>query len=146
MKIWMQLMAASAAGLLGAPRAADMSAVQGLLDLEAVTNRAVMQGDLATLDSLMSEDFTFINLRGTLQTKAEVMRVFAARDFHYEFRELSDLKVRIYGAVAVVTGRSAQADQDHGADVTSTFRYTRVYAWQGGHWLAVALQLTRVAD
>src|SRR5438552_16779876 len=76
--------------------------------LEEARNVAVLHGDVAALDRMTSDDYTFITLRGELRTKSDILKGFASGSFHHESRQLSDLKVRVYGNTAIVTGRSMQ--------------------------------------
>jgi len=112
--------------------------------LEEVRNQAVLHGDVAALDRMTSDDYTFITLRGEMRTKAEILKGFASGSFHYESREISDLKVRVYGDTAVVTGRSVQKGTENGKDYSGDYWFTRVYTKQEGRWLTVALQTTLI--
>jgi ketosteroid isomerase-like protein len=113
-------------------------------NLEEARNQAVVHGDVAALDRLTSDDYTFITLRGELRTKSEILQGFRSGSFHYESRQISDLKVRVYGNTAVVTGRSIQKGTENGKDYSGDYRFTRVYVKQNGRWLSVALQTTLI--
>jgi ketosteroid isomerase-like protein len=113
-------------------------------NLEEARNQAVVHGDAAALDRMTSDDYTFITLRGELRTKSEIVQGFRSGSFHYESRQISDLKVRVYGDTAVVTGRSIQKGMENGKDYSGDYRFTRVYVKQNGHWLSVALQTTLI--
>ena len=78
--------------------------------LEEERNKAVLQGDVAALDRMTSDDYTFITLRGELRTKSDILKGFASGSFHYESRQISDLKVRVYGNTDIVTGRSCRKE------------------------------------
>jgi len=93
---------------------------------------------------MTSDDYTFITLRGELRTKAEIVKGFQSGSFKYESRTISDLKVRVYGDTAIVTGRSSQQGKENGKDYSGDYRFTRVYLKQKGHWVTVALQTTLI--
>jgi ketosteroid isomerase-like protein len=93
---------------------------------------------------MTSDDYTFITLRGEMRSKSDILKGFASGSFHYESREISDLKVRIYGDTAVVTGRSVQKGVENGKDYSGDYWFTRVYVKQKGRWLTVALQTTLI--
>jgi ketosteroid isomerase-like protein len=112
--------------------------------LEEARNQAVLHGDVAALDKMTSDDYTFITLRGELRTKSDILKGFASGSFHYESRQISDLKVRIHGHTAIVTGRSVQKGMENGKDYSGDYRFTRVYVRENGRWLTVALQTTWV--
>jgi|SRR5215813_8021722 len=128
----------------GASSAATASAEDEIKDLEEIRNQAVLHGDVGVLDRLTSDDYTFITLRGEMRTKSDILKGFASGSFHYESRQISDLKVRVYGDTAVVTGRSVQKGMENGKDYSGDYWFTRVYVKQKGHWLTVALQTTLI--
>jgi ketosteroid isomerase-like protein len=96
------------------------SAVDEIKNLEETRNQAVLHGDVAALDRMTSDDYTFITLRGEMRTKSDILKGFASGSFHYESRQISDLKVRVYGDTAVVTGRSVQKEWRTGRTTAAT--------------------------
>jgi len=58
----------------------------------------------ALLDKLIADDFTRIPPNGTALTKAEIMDGWRSGKIKVASLEVSDIKVRIYGHTAVVTG------------------------------------------
>src|SRR5215813_1078637 len=129
-----------AAGASTAPTSAE----DKIKKLEEARNQAILHGDAAALDRMTSDDYSFITLRGEMRTKSEILKGFASGSFHYESREISDLKVRVYGETAVVTGRSVQKGMENGKDYSGDYRFTRVYVKQKGRWVTVALQTTLI--
>jgi ketosteroid isomerase-like protein len=120
------------------------SAEDEIKKLEEARNQAILHGDAAALDRMTSDDYTFITLRGEMRSKSDILKGFASGSFHYESREISDLKVRIYGDTAVVTGRSVQKGLENGKDYSGDYWFTRVYIKLKGRWLTVALQTTLI--
>src|SRR5213080_4964242 len=120
------------------------NAIEEIKALEEARNVAVLHGDVAALDRMTSDDYTFITLRGELRTKSDILKGFASGSFHYESRQISDLKVRVYGDTAIVTGRSMQKGMENGKDYSGDYRFTRVYVKQKGRWVTVALQTTLI--
>jgi len=112
--------------------------------LKEARNLAVLHGDVAALDRMTSDDYTFITLRGELRTKSDILKGFASGSFHYESRQISDLKVRVYGDTAIVTGRSMQKGMENGKDYSGDYRFTRVYVKEKGRWVTVALKTTLI--
>jgi ketosteroid isomerase-like protein len=116
------------------------AAIEEIKALEEVRNQAVLHGDVAALERMTSDDYTFVTLRGEQRTKSEILKGFASGSFKYESRQISDLKVRVYGDTAVVTGRSVQKGTENGRDYSGPYWFTRVYVKQNGRWISVALQ------
>lgn len=128
----------------GDTNSATARAVEEVKALEEARNQAVLHSDVAALDRMTSEDYTFVTLRGELRTKSEILKGFASGSFKYESRQISDLNVRVYGNTAVVTGRSVQKGMENGKDYSGPYWFTRVYVKRGGHWITVALQTTLI--
>jgi len=131
-------------GLAQKANDASLSTEEQIKSIEEERNRAILSGDAATLDRMTAEDYTFITLRGELRTKAEIVKGFQSGAFKYESRTISELKVRVYGDTAVVTGRSTQKGEENGKDYSGDYRFTRVYVKDKGRWITVALQTTPI--
>ena len=82
--------------------------VDEIRKLEEERNVAIVRGDAAVLERLTSDDYTFVTLRGEMRTKAEIVRDFRFGAAKYQSRTISDLRIRVYGDAAVVTGRAVQ--------------------------------------
>ena len=61
-----------------------------------------------------------------------------------ESDEPSDMKVRVYGNTAVVTGKANIKGTIAGKDASGTVAFTRVWVKKGGKWMTVALQQTKM--
>ena len=123
---------------------ADKATVSLILKLEEERNQAILHGDAAALDRMTADDYTFITLRGELRTKTQVLENFRTGQAKYDSRTISDLKVRVYGDSAVVTGRAVQNGMENGKDYSGDYWFTRVYVKRDGQWKTVALQTTRI--
>jgi hypothetical protein len=79
-------------------------------------------------------------------TKSELLtRVASSASFldPYKFDEIT---LRIFGEVAILTGRlSGQMQESDGINDINQ-RYMRVYAKRNGRWQAVATQVTKVKE
>jgi ketosteroid isomerase-like protein len=120
------------------------SATDEIKALEEARNQAVLHGDVAALDRMTSDDYTFITLRGELRSKSDILKGFSSGSFKYESRQIFDLNVRVYGDTAVVTGRSVQKGVENGKDYSGAYWFTRVYVKQKDRWITVALQTTLI--
>jgi ketosteroid isomerase-like protein len=127
------------------PASPGVAVQEGIKKIEQERNEALLKHDTATLERMTSDDYTFINQRGELRTKAEILTGFKSGNFNYDAREISDLKVRVYGDMAVVTGHAKQKGVENSKDYSGENRFTRVYVKQNGRWVSVALQVTLVA-
>jgi len=129
---------------IGVASTAQARSEDEIKNLEEARNQAVLHGDVAALNRMTSDDYTFITLKGEMRTKSDILKGFASGSFHYESRQISDLMVRVYGNTAIVTGRAIQKGMENGKDYSGDYRFTRVYVKQKDRWLTVALQTTLI--
>ena len=106
---------------------------------------AVVKGDVATLEKLTSDDYMFINAYGQLSDKATTMNGIKTGNIKLTSNEVSDLKVRVYGNTAVVTGKANSKGTIGGRELTGPVMFTRVYVKNNGKWQSVAFQQTPIA-
>ena len=134
----------SLAVLLNAAWAA--SAEEELKKLETNRAAAVVKGDVATLEKQTSDDYTLINMNGQMSDKSQMVSAFKSGQTKLTSDELSDMKVRVYGNTAVITGKADVKGTLGGRDATGQIMFTRVYVKKGGQWQSVAFQQTRVSN
>jgi ketosteroid isomerase-like protein len=116
-----------------------------LKKMESDRAAAVVKGDVATLESQTSDDYTLINANGQVSGKAQTMSAIKSGDIKLTANELSDLKVRVYGDTAVVTGKSNAKGTIGGRELKGPVMFTRVYVKKDGKWQSVAFQQTPIA-
>ena len=98
--------------------------------------------DVSAFMALLSPDVTFIGTSGSLRDRADFIAsrtessIPRARTYDY-----SELRVRVFGDVAVVTGREATT----GEGVAFQGRFTHVWVEESGVWRLVAVQRTDIA-
>jgi ketosteroid isomerase-like protein len=113
-----------------------------ILALEDKWRVAQHSNDVAAFLVLLSPDLTFIGTSGSLRTRSDYIASrgssWIPRAKTYEF---SELRVRVFGPVAVVTGREATT----GTGVAFQGRFTHVWAEHSGEWRLVAIQRTDIA-
>jgi ketosteroid isomerase-like protein len=99
--------------------------------------------DTAFLERHLSDDYVSTFPDGTvLDKKGEIEAVKAGAVAFTETPR--EMKVRIYGEVAVITGRSTIEAKVKGQDVTGEYRFTHVWIKQSDGWQVVASQVTRI--
>jgi ketosteroid isomerase-like protein len=101
---------------------------------------------VATLEKQTSDDYTFINLNGRMSDKSQMINAFKTGQTKLTSNELSDMKVRVYGDTAVITGKADIKGTLGGKDVVGQIMFTRVYVKKGDQWQSVAFQQTRVSN
>ena len=104
--------------------------------------QAVVKGDVTTLDKYTADDYVFIDRFGNVSDKAATLNRIKSGDIKITSNDLSDLKVRVYGNTAVVTGKSEAKGTIGGRDTGGPVLFTRVYVKKNGRWQSVQFQQT----
>ena len=107
---------------------------------------AAIEADIATLDSIMSDDYVFISGVGQMMDKKEHLDSLKSGDSKYKSLTYDDVKVRTYGDTAVLTGHITGEGSNAGRNISGAHFITRVYVKQGGRWIIVSAQATRSAS
>ena len=108
--------------------------------------RALVSGDVATLNRLLSDDLTYTSVAGRVQSKAEIIADVKSGALKVTTADANDVKVRVYAATAVLNYRSAARFVDNGQNIAGALQATSVYVKRDGRWQIVAQQLTRIAS
>ena len=108
---------------------------------EALTKR-----DVKVLDEIWSPDYTFVNPRGELLSKAQ--RIANVQRGTTEFRKMSPQKERlnVHGNFAVEVGRIIVEGEYSGHESSGEYRYTTVWVKTQGRWRMLANQITLIAQ
>ncbi len=127
----------SLAALLGLAWAANVE--DELKKLETDRAAAVVKGDVATLEKQTSDDYTLINAYGQMSGKSEMVDAFKSGKTKLTSDELSDMKVRVYGNTAVITGKATVKGTMGGKDVDGQILFTITAETLGQPQLAPSL-------
>ena len=139
------LLALCALPLAGMPRAQRHERRHEIDQLEEVWRNAVLKNDAAAMSSLLADDYVAITPTGMVQTKEQALANVRSGRVHFTMLEISDRKVRFYGAAAIVTSTAnVQATAPDG-NLSGSYRYTRVYARDAqGVWKIVSFEANRI--
>src|SRR5205085_9778122 len=92
---------------------------------EKARGGAVLKADVAPLEGLTADDYVLINASGQVSNKAETMSMIKTGKIKLTANEVSDLKVRVYGDTAVVTGKSTAKGSINGVELKGPVMFTR---------------------
>jgi ketosteroid isomerase-like protein len=112
-----------------------------LLQLERDWTQASLKGDATALGKILGDDWVGQGPAGTM-TKAQVLAELKSGDNKTDSITLGDMKVRVYGDTAVVTGSDDEKSSYKGKDTSGHYTWTDVFVKRKGHWEAVASQGT----
>ena len=116
--------------------------IREIMELERHTKEASIHNDTKFTEQALADNYIAIGPLGTVVTKSDMVDVRRRSKLHYEFIDVSEMVVRIYGDTAVVTAKAEVKGSDFGEDFSGPYRYTRVWIKQNGAWRAVSYQAT----
>ncbi len=122
------------------------SVEQELIKLEQGWANANVKADVAFLDRILAEDYTWTDENGVLRTKAQNLEVFKSREAVITSMVSDDMKVRVYGDAAVVTGRNTIKGTWQGKDIDQQERWTDTWIKRNGRWQCVATHSSLLAQ
>jgi ketosteroid isomerase-like protein len=128
------LLAASAVGL-PAQEKSDASTIRAL---EMKWTQSYKERSIDILSSLLAEDFVITIEDGSIYSKAGYISHSADPATHVQVAELTDLKVRMHGDTAIVTGAYHERGESNGKAYEYHDRLTDVWMKVGGKWQVVA--------
>ena len=119
-----------------------------LMQLERDIGAANVRRDKAFFERIEADEFIFTDSAGGLTTKAEDVASLdkPAGEFKLVSYEPDDMKVRVYGNTAVVTGRTLTMLQSKDREVTNRSRFTDVFVKRDGRWQLVAGHSSRIRE
>jgi ketosteroid isomerase-like protein len=107
---------------------------------------ALLQKDAATLERIWADDYTFTNGAGETHSKADRLANLKSGATSLDsINEEEDMKVRVYGNVAVATSRVTIKGQYSGKQTSGQYRSIHVWVKGAAGWQLVANQITPVA-
>ena len=119
--------------------------VDAILAYERAACAAYERNDAAAIDSLVHDSYTLTDSKGILTTKADDIRDARARAIEFTTFHNADMKVRVYGNAAIVTGRTiVQGKAKDGSVVDVQVQFTDTVVLEGGHWRIVAGHVSRL--
>jgi ketosteroid isomerase-like protein len=104
----------------------------------------MLKPDVAALDKLLGDDLTYTHGDARVIDKSAFIADFKTGAFKYVMIQPNEMKVRVFGDVAVVTGGAAMQVVNNGVPATIKIRYTDVHVRRSGAWQMVAWEATRL--
>jgi ketosteroid isomerase-like protein len=113
-----------------------------LEDTERAWLNAEKNHDAAVFDKIVADDWSAIGPDGKSQTKAE--RAAEIKSLNMTSATMGEMKVRVLGDTAVVTGSDDETAVENGKSSTSHYVWTDVFVRRNGRWVAVASQTAEI--
>ncbi|MBC7923314.1 MAG: nuclear transport factor 2 family protein [Ferruginibacter sp.] len=115
-----------------------------LIRLQNEWATARIKGDVAFLENLYAKEFRITAMNGSVVERDADIAVFASREMKPELITDEDMKVSLYGEVAVVTGRENLKGTYKGIPGEFALRFTNVFVRRDGHWQLVTHHSTEM--
>lgn len=118
--------------------AQEKSDVATVRTLELKWTESYKQRSIDILSSLLAEEFVITVEDGNVYSKAGYISHTADSKVRVDIAEMSDLKIRVHGDTAVVTGAYHEKGVSEGKTYEYRDRLTDVWVKTGGKWQVVA--------
>jgi ketosteroid isomerase-like protein len=128
---------------VGLSSARGQDAVSDLKKLDAKLTDAFNARDVETLGKHLADGYTLIDPRGGVHGKKAYLKHLADGTKVHNLKE-TDVKVKVFGDTAVVTGLLHVKGKEKDKEVSAEYRWTRVYNKTGETWHCVHEQHTFV--
>jgi ketosteroid isomerase-like protein len=102
--------------------------------------------DFAFLKRHLSDEYVSTFPDGTVLDKKGEIELLQSGEVAFEAMKPLEIKARVYGETAVITGRSSIGARVKGQNERGEVRFTDVWVQQDGNWQAVASQVTRIIE
>jgi ketosteroid isomerase-like protein len=127
-----------------APHGDTAGVVAELTRLSSAWDKAIVRKDTAAIADNMSEDFRQIASNGDVANKETFVHSITAANLTIDPYTVEDFDVRVYGDVALLSGRTRMTGREGGAPFTTHYRYIDVYVRTNGTWKVCSVQTTRL--
>lgn len=119
------------------PQEADDAQV---IKLNNLYDKALINHDTAMLNRLYAEEFVYTNPEGKVLNRQDQITSIAVSEMKWETGGSEDVKVKVYGDMAVMTGAFMAKGNYRGNPLTIHERYTAVWRKKDTTWQMVAEQ------
>jgi ketosteroid isomerase-like protein len=108
------------------------------LALEQKWNEAYKRGDIEVMNSLLTDDFIITVEDGATYSKTGYIAHLRDSAEHVAVAEISDVKVRLHGNTAIVTGAYHEEGTTKGKPYQYNDRFTDIWVKGKGKWQLMA--------
>ena len=123
---------------------ADIKAIEAI---EQRIAKAWVDHDRAAIDAILAPEWSVTDANGQMLTKQQVMQEsFGSTDRRIDRMVIDEVNVRLYGDVAVATGRTEATGSYRGTSASVVLRFTDAFVRRNGRWQAVASHGSTVAQ
>lgn len=107
-------------------------------------NRAVVTNDISEIKKCITNDWVLVDSQGGIIPQERFFEVLKQGLLSHSAMNKEVLRVKVYGDVALITGRGQNKGTWQGQPMEADEWITDVYKNEGGKWLCVLTHLTPV--
>ena len=122
---------------------------QDIADLSAQADRwdkAIVRKDRAAIEENMAQDFRQIDGQGNIETRNSFVEGLMAAELEIDPYAVEEFQVRLYGDVALLSGRTKMTGRYEGKQFHSHYRYIDVYVRGSQGWKIVSVQISKLPN
>lgn len=112
--------------------------------IEDVFNKAVVSNNISEIKKCITEDWVLVDSQGGIIPQQRFFSVLGQGLLSHSTMSKEVLRVKLYGQVALVTGRGQNTGTWQGQPMEADEWITDVYIKQDGKWLCALTHLTPV--
>jgi ketosteroid isomerase-like protein len=120
--------------------------VAKLTQLSNAWDKAIVAKDRAAVAGNMGPEFRIIDGQGEIGNKQEFVEDILDPKLVIDPYTVEEFEVRLYGDVALLSGRTRMTGKHDGKPFESNYRYIDIYARRDGEWRIVSVQITRLPN
>jgi ketosteroid isomerase-like protein len=124
--------------------AQESDEANAILQTEHDLATVYQKGDADGIAQGVMEDYTLTNSMGKVTTRTDDIDEAKKKDPKYEIFENYDMKVRVHGNTAVVTGKTHTKGVAGGKPFDSQFQFTDTFVKDGGRWRLLAGHVSKL--
>lgn len=121
--------------------------IEQLRKTRAMLKKAMLDGDIETINQIYSENYKIVTRNGTLRTRSERIDMLkSGRLKYFNLGDETEVKFEIYENVVVVRGvvSSAETEFDGERRKSGPRRFTEIWINKNGNWCQVGRQSTSI--
>jgi ketosteroid isomerase-like protein len=127
---------------VAAPDAADLETFQAIEDR---FNEAMVSNDVARIAQCTTADWVLVTPEKGPIGREAILQAIGSGMLAHDSMTKQVVRARVYGDMAVVTGRGSNTGTFRGEPISADEWITDVYRFTGGHWRCVLTHLAPAA-
>lgn len=114
--------------------------------IEDTFNAAVISNKVGEIKKCITSDWVLVDSQGGIIPQESFFKVLEQGLLSHATMTKEVLRVKVYGDIAVVTGRGQNSGTWHGEPLEADEWITDIYKKENGQWLCVMTHLTPVKE